>query len=147
MIENPTGRRTWGVTEEQRKADVLAELWRLKHAGVPLSVRSVGGGTYTAARKAFGSWSAALEAMGEAPRITKKKDAYALMRDMDVVSPWPVEGLPDFMRERQILGGRMLEILAEEVCKSPSVERGVWFYSDTMLADALERALKEEESR
>jgi hypothetical protein len=34
------------------------------------------------------------------------------MKELDAVSPWPCPGLPDYMRERQILGGRMLELLA-----------------------------------
>ena len=114
MIENEH-RRTWGVNEETRRADVLTELRRLKKAGTRMTVIQCGHGIYSQARKAFGSWEAALLELDGSGRPANAPDAHAAMKHVDVVSPYPCEGLPNYMRQRQIVGGMMLEFVAERL--------------------------------
>ena len=130
MIENEH-RRTWGVNEETRRADVLTELRRLKKAGTRMTVIQCGHGIYSQARKAFGSWEAALNELDGSGRPANAPDAHASMKHVDVVSPYPCKGLPDFMRQRQIIGGMMLELVAERMNT----------ISDTSLGEELEEAL------
>ena len=146
MIENQH-RKTWGVTEEQRKADVLAELRRLRDAGTRMTVIQCGPGIYSQARKAFGSWSAALEALDGEKRKPYTPDAHASVRELDAVSPWPFPGLPDYMRERQIVGGRMLEILAESAKPLMYEDDIIDDIEPRLLLAALTTALDEWEKR
>lgn len=114
MIEN-TKNRTWGVTERQRQLDVVDAIIEAKEAGIEITARNVPG-IYAQARKAFGSWADALEAAGQPVRVNQSYKPAD--RQIDVVSPWPCPGLPEFMRERQIVGGRMLELIAESLHRS-----------------------------
>jgi hypothetical protein len=103
---------------EARKADVIERIQRLEADGKPLTVRSVGHAFYSKARRLFGSWSAAIEAAGGDPVGHGPTE---LFKNLDAVSASPLPGLPAFMRERQILGGRILEHLARSCQDRPDV--------------------------
>ena len=104
---------SWGVrSTEQLQRDVVAALRERAAAGQSMSVRASGHSLYSVARRAFGSWSEALEAAGlDASR--PGGDYSNTIRHLDAISPNQLEGLPPYMRQRQIIGGALLERVAE----------------------------------
>jgi len=102
---------------EAGRADLIEQL-RHKHAhGEPMTARGVGHSLYNKCRRAFPSWAAALEAAGL--EVGGREDGHGygpteLLKTMDAISPHPLPGLPKMMRERQILGGLILERFAEK---------------------------------
>ena len=103
---------------EARRADVVDEIRaRFPVAGQKMTVREAGHGLYSRARRAFdGSWEAAVEAAGRQTSDASRgfgNDAHVTFRNIDAISPHLLPGLPRHMRERQILGGMLLERFAE----------------------------------
>lgn len=123
--------RQWGYSDEQRKRDVVAAIRAHAAAGGALTVREVGG-TYSAARRAFGSWDNALKAAGFEGGV-ESAGSHENLKHLDAISPWQLEGLPPFLRQRQLLGGALLETLAKYCSKEGKVS--VTQVSAVMLVD------------
>ena len=97
---------------EARRADIIDEIRALPEN--QRTVRSVGHAVYSRARRAFGSWNEALRAAGLEDN-GGFGDPTAIFKNVDAISPNPLPGLPSYMRQRQILGGRVLERFARDV--------------------------------
>ena len=98
---------------EARKADIIEAIQK-----IPADQRTVRGNPhghalYAKARRAFGSWRAALEAAGVPDH--GYGDPGAIFKNVDAISPNPLPGLPAYMRQRQILGGKLIENLAARI--------------------------------
>lgn len=107
--------RRWGVSDDLRRSQVVDEIRASAVDGV-IRVRG-NEALYAAARRAFGSWSAALEEAGVRPSRGRSgpapgDGAYDLVKHLDVIADIQVRGLPVFMRDRQILGGYLLNVIA-----------------------------------
>lgn len=102
---------------EARRADVLEEIrTRFPVEGQKITVTMAGHGLYSRARRAFGGWYQALEEAGRKPGDRSAGfggDATAMFKNMDAISSNPLPGLPRHLRERQILGGLLLEQFAK----------------------------------
>jgi hypothetical protein len=130
-------RHQWGVqSRDAVQREVVAALRDRAARGDSLAVRAAGHSLYGAARRAFGSWSEALAAAGLEVQSGGGADAQALARHLDAISPNQLEGLPPYMRQRQILGGALLERIADVARRT----------GDTSIADVspgeLQMALK-----
>lgn len=106
---------------EARRADVLEEIrTRFPVEGQKITVTMAGHGLYSRARRAFGGWYQALEEAGRKPGDRSAGfggDATAMFKNMDAISSNPLPGLPRHLRERQVLGGMMLEQFAKRVVR------------------------------
>jgi hypothetical protein len=103
---------------EARRQDVVEEIraYYFRHGKAP-TARS-DWGLYGRARRAFGgSLTAALKAANLEGDLAADLDLAAI----DVISPHPLPGLPRHLRERQILGGKLLEHLARAAQGDPRV--------------------------
>lgn len=103
---------------EARRADVLEAIRAaFPVEGQKVTVRAAGHGLYSRARRAFGSWQDAVEAAGRTVDETGRGfggDATELFKNLDAISAHPLPGLPRHLRERQVLGGMMLERFAKQ---------------------------------
>lgn len=123
----------WGLrTLEQYQRDVVAGLREAAARGESLTVRAQGWPLYNAARRAFGSWTAALDAAGV--ERTTSTDAASGLRYLDAISANQLEGLPSYIRQRQVLGGAFLELVASNA--RAAGDRGVGDVSPGELAVA-----------
>lgn len=136
---------------EARRADVIDDIRAtFPVAGQKVTVREAGNRLYSRARRAFGDWPAALAAADRQmadPGRGFGGGPTELFKNMDAISANPLPGLPRHMRERQILGGMILERFAKQAALNDDPGIVATFghgktYADHELGEAFAWALR-----
>lgn len=137
--------RTERVTEA-RIEDIRSEIRELAEKGVRPTARTHPA-LYGQARRCNLNWRYELSAARARKRAAEpSRDIHQFVREVDAISAHQVLGLPRYMRERQLLGGRMLEIAAATL---QNYATGEWrptvegMCDQQLLSNALIAALRE----